>query len=49
MTNTYQASIDGFKDYLDLDKEESIELIKESVGYARKAIRQELGDETCSK
>lgn len=45
MTNTYQASIEGFKNYLNLDKDESIELIKESVSYIRKAIKLEMGDE----
>uniref|UniRef100_A0A1B6KMJ4 Hcy-binding domain-containing protein n=1 Tax=Graphocephala atropunctata TaxID=36148 RepID=A0A1B6KMJ4_9HEMI len=46
ITNTYQASIEGFKDYLNLDKEESIELIKESVEFVKKAIALELGDES---
>lgn len=45
MTNTYQASVDGFKSYLNLDKDESIELIKESVSYIKKAIALEFGDE----
>lgn len=45
MTNTYQASVDGFKSYLNLDKDESIELIKESVSYIKKAISLEFGDE----
>lgn len=47
ITNTYQASIDGFKSYLNLDKEESIELIKESVNYVKKAIALELGENDC--
>jgi len=49
ITNTYQASIEGFKDYLNLDKEESIELIKESVSFVKKAINAELGDEMCGR
>lgn len=38
--------MDGFKTYLNLDKEEGIELIKESVYYVKKAIELELGTET---
>lgn len=38
--------MEGFKTYLNLDKEEGIELIKESVYYVRKAIELELGTET---
>lgn len=45
MTNTYQASIDGFKTYLDLDREESINLMKESVDFVKKAIDLELGND----
>ncbi|KAF5287119.1 hypothetical protein FQR65_LT12342 [Abscondita terminalis] len=37
MTNTYQASINGFMKYLNLTAEESYNLIKESVGYAKAA------------
>lgn len=46
ITNSYQASVEGFKQYLNLDKEEGIELIKESVYYVKKAIELELGTET---
>lgn len=46
ITNSYQASVEGFKTYLNLDKEEGIELIKESVYYVKKAIELELGTET---
>lgn len=35
MTNTYQASVDGFMKYLNLSKQESYDLIKKSVEYTR--------------
>lgn len=35
MTNTYQANINGFIKYLNLSKEESYNLIKEAVSYAK--------------
>lgn len=38
ITNTYQAYIDGFQKYLGLTEEESIQLIKKAVQYAREAI-----------
>lgn len=38
--------MEGFKTYLNLDKEEGIELIKESVYFVKKAIELELGTET---
>lgn len=36
-TNTYQASIDGFVKYLDLNASDSLNLIKEAVELAKKA------------
>ena len=36
-TNTYQASIDGFKKYMNLNEEESIEILKNTVKLAHKA------------
>lgn len=40
-TITYQASIEGFKKYLDLNYNESYELIKKSVTLCRRAIEEE--------
>jgi homocysteine S-methyltransferase len=36
-SNTYQASVEGYMKHLNLSKEESLELIKSSVGLALKA------------
>lgn len=35
LTNTYQASVEGYMEYLDLNENQSIELIKESVRLAQ--------------
>lgn len=40
MTNTYQASINGFVEYLNLSEEESYNLIKSAVDYARIARKR---------
>ncbi|KAF5274687.1 hypothetical protein FQA39_LY07078 [Lamprigera yunnana] len=40
MTNTYQASIGGFMKYLNLTQEESYNLIKEAVNYAKTACER---------
>ncbi|VVC33171.1 Hypothetical protein CINCED_3A014970 [Cinara cedri] len=40
-TNTYQASIEGFQKYLNLNYEQSFELIKKSVSICRQAISEE--------
>jgi len=40
-TVTYQASIGGFQKYLDLDYDQSFELIKKSVIICRQAITEE--------
>jgi len=34
LTNTYQSSVDGYMEYLELDEEQSIELIKNTVRLA---------------
>lgn len=44
-TNTYQASMDGFKKHLDLNYEQSFELIKKSVKICRRAIQEESSGE----
>ncbi|XP_047108724.1 homocysteine S-methyltransferase YbgG-like [Schistocerca piceifrons] len=38
ITNTYQASVDGFMKYLGLSENESIELIEKAVKLAKKAV-----------
>jgi homocysteine S-methyltransferase len=40
MTNSYQASVGGFVEHLGLNKEQSYELIKESVSLARIACQR---------
>lgn len=47
-TNTYQASIEGFKKYLNLNYEQSFELIKKSVKICRRAIQEESSGEFLS-
>ncbi|KAL0113757.1 hypothetical protein PUN28_012701 [Cardiocondyla obscurior] len=37
-TNTYQATIDGFVKYLNTTKEESLEVIRKAVDYAKDAV-----------
>lgn len=37
LTNTYQASVEGYMEYLEIDEEQSIELIKSTVELAKKA------------
>jgi S-methylmethionine-dependent homocysteine/selenocysteine methylase len=37
-TNSYQASVDGFRKHLGINEEESLNLIKKSVDLARQAI-----------
>lgn len=44
LTNTYQASVEGFVEYLDLDEDHSIELIKTTVGFAHLAKEQYLSE-----
>ncbi|XP_034937129.1 homocysteine S-methyltransferase-like [Chelonus insularis] len=43
-TNTYQASIDGFVQYLGLDKFESLELISKAVDLAKEATKVYLAE-----
>ncbi|XP_052132555.1 homocysteine S-methyltransferase YbgG, partial [Frankliniella occidentalis] len=38
ITNTYQASIDGFKEYLNLSKPESLKLMTRAVETAKEAV-----------
>lgn len=40
MTNTYQASVDGFVKYLNVSEEESYNLIKKAVDYTRIARKR---------
>lgn len=37
LTNTYQASVEGYMEHLELDEDQSIELIKETVELAKTA------------
>lgn len=39
-TNTYQASIVGFKKYLDISEEDGYNLIRKAVQLAREAVTQ---------
>ncbi|XP_055612764.1 AP2-associated protein kinase 1 [Uranotaenia lowii] len=43
-TNTYQASIEGFMDYLDLNEEDSIKLMKSTVELAKLARTRYLAE-----
>lgn len=38
LTNTYQATIDGFVKYLDITEEESLQIIRKAVDYAKNAV-----------
>uniref|UniRef100_A0AAG5CSX4 Protein kinase domain-containing protein n=1 Tax=Anopheles atroparvus TaxID=41427 RepID=A0AAG5CSX4_ANOAO len=49
LTNTYQASIEGYMDYLDLNEDESIKLIKASVELARRARTRYLAEKLENK
>ncbi|KFB52772.1 AGAP002469-PA-like protein [Anopheles sinensis] len=49
LTNTYQASIEGYMDYLDLNEDESIKLIKASVDLARRARTRYLAEKLENK
>lgn len=44
MTNTYQASVGGFVQYLGLTEEQSLKLITNAVELARKAIDKFMND-----
>ncbi|KAL1124636.1 hypothetical protein AAG570_001260 [Ranatra chinensis] len=48
-TGSYQASISGYKTHLGLEKEEAIQVIKDSVALARKGIELECPSEQESK
>jgi len=41
MTNTYQASVDGFQKYFELSACESYRLIKDAVHFVRRAVALE--------
>lgn len=49
LTNTYQASIDGFSKYIGLTEEESLDIFGKSVDYAKEAVnlykKETKGDE----
>lgn len=47
-TNTYQTSVDGYKKYLNLDNDESIELIRDTVKLAHTARSLFLSDNPLS-
>ncbi|KAL6448426.1 hypothetical protein ACFW04_000388 [Cataglyphis niger] len=38
LTNTYQATINGFMKYLDITEEESLQIIRNAVDYAKDAV-----------
>lgn len=40
LTNTYQASISGFVEHLNLTEKQSLDLIKSAVKYAKTACEQ---------
>ncbi|XP_055681701.1 uncharacterized protein LOC129789088 [Lutzomyia longipalpis] len=44
ITNTYQASVEGFMEHLDLDEEQSVELIKSTVRLAHLARNKFLAE-----
>lgn len=49
LTNTYQATIDGFVKYLGISKEESLQIIGNAVDYAKDAVNvynKEIEDDT---
>uniref|UniRef100_A0A182PAF1 non-specific serine/threonine protein kinase n=1 Tax=Anopheles epiroticus TaxID=199890 RepID=A0A182PAF1_9DIPT len=49
LTNTYQASIEGYMDFLDLNEDESLQLIKSSVELARRARTRYLAEKLENK
>lgn len=49
LTNTYQASIEGFMDFLDLSEEDSLKLIKSTVELAKLARSQYLEEKRENK
>ncbi|XP_052888652.1 AP2-associated protein kinase 1 [Anopheles moucheti] len=49
LTNTYQASIEGYMDFLDLNEDESVQLIKSSVELARRARTRYLAEKLENK
>uniref|UniRef100_A0A182VXE2 Protein kinase domain-containing protein n=1 Tax=Anopheles minimus TaxID=112268 RepID=A0A182VXE2_9DIPT len=49
LTNTYQASIEGYMDFLDLNEDESVQLMKASVELARRARTRYLAEKLENK
>nr|XP_040218996.2 AP2-associated protein kinase 1 [Anopheles coluzzii] len=49
LTNTYQASIEGYMDFLDLNEDESLKLIRASVELARRARTRYLAEKLENK
>uniref|UniRef100_A0A182NLB1 Protein kinase domain-containing protein n=1 Tax=Anopheles dirus TaxID=7168 RepID=A0A182NLB1_9DIPT len=49
LTNTYQASVEGYMDFLDLNEDESVQLIKASVELARRARSRYLAEKVENK
>ncbi|XP_055539269.1 uncharacterized protein LOC129726502 [Wyeomyia smithii] len=49
LTNTYQASIEGYMDYLDMNEEDSLKLIKTAVELAKLARSQYLAEKLENK
>lgn len=45
ITNTYQASVEGYMEYLDLEEEQCIDLIKDTVKLAHLAREKYLKEE----
>lgn len=44
LTNTYQASVEGYVEYLNMDEEQSVELIKRTVQFAKVAKEKYLSE-----
>uniref|UniRef100_A0A182Q3K3 Protein kinase domain-containing protein n=1 Tax=Anopheles farauti TaxID=69004 RepID=A0A182Q3K3_9DIPT len=49
LTNTYQASVEGYMDFLDLNEDESVKLMKASVELARRARARYLAEKVENK
>ncbi|XP_053686988.1 serine/threonine-protein kinase sel-5 isoform X2 [Sabethes cyaneus] len=49
LTNTYQASIEGYMDYLDMNEEDSLKLIKSTVELAKLARSRYLAEKVENK
>lgn len=49
LTNTYQASVEGYQKYLNLSKDESLQLIKTTVGFAHIARKKFMDEQENGK